>query len=383
MSFSGLTAGLSAGIVGSFSVEPAPGVTTWTLANVDAPDPVNAGANITYTIQANVTAGGDAISVVATITLDAALIFVSNSGTNWTFSRVGQVITARIALVPSGLSPAITVVATAPSGSSTTVTTTASIIAANAAVANANATTNVTGVISGVDRDAASGLYFPNGSSQYTTYLAAVPASPTITVNPVNLWLLQGSGNAADSIGSCTLTNTFGTTGGALTGVTRVGYSDTDGGTNKKLVGTTGAPNPRTTSTLLGTLVDTRGQPVGQRDLMGVQTGAIINLGSNGKLIIVAGASTSSVNTYVNYVGMIWMRTNITNSTITLFTRLEKLVGTFLLPSNGSAIWFGGHTAACSNARHGYGVEFSGAGAELTDNQIRTEMQTRGETVLW
>src|SRR5678815_2852535 len=112
LGFSGLTAGLSSGRGDSFAVEPAAGAATWTLANTDTPDPVSAGANVTNAIQLTVTSGGDVVSIVGTLVIDATSTFVSMTGTGWTLSRVGQTITASIDMLPSGLAPVITVVST-------------------------------------------------------------------------------------------------------------------------------------------------------------------------------------------------------------------------------------------------------------------------------
>jgi len=238
------------------------------------------------------------------------------------------------------------------------------------------------GGIPGVTRDATNLKYYPANDTEWTALMAAAGLA---TGNPGNVWTLQGAGNAADTgtPGGCTLTNTFDNPQSAVTGATRLGYKSPDNGVAKKLVGTTGAPNPRTTSTLLLAYIDFNATPSGARDLMGVQTGAIINYTNGGKLRIVAGASTDSVSTYNTTQHFIAMRCNITASTITLFTGLEVLVGTFVLPSNGSAIWFGGHTGNCSNACHAYGAEFNGTAAELTNAQVKTLLQTLGETVVW
>lgn len=236
--------------------------------------------------------------------------------------------------------------------------------------------------VPGVTQDPANLNYYPASDAEWS---ALMTFAGLATGNPGNIWTLQGAGNASDTgtPGGCTLTNTFGSPQSAVTGATRLGYKHTDGGVDKKLIGTTGAPNPRLVSTILLAFIDFGATPALTRDLMGVQTGAIINFADSGKLSIVAGATATTVSTYNGTQHWVAMRTNITASTITLFTGLEVLVGTFVLPNNGSAIWFGGHTGLSSAACYAYGAEFNGAAAELSNAQVKTLLQALGETVLW
>lgn len=239
------------------------------------------------------------------------------------------------------------------------------------------------GGIAGVTRDSLNQKYYPANDAEWTLLMTAAGLA---TGNPANVWTLQGASNAADSgnPGGCTLTNTFGNPQSAVTGATRLGYTNADGGTSKKLLGTTGAPNPGTTSTLLLAYIDFGALPGGTRDLMGVQTGAIINfVAGTGKLRIVAGANTDSASAYNGTQHWTAMRVNITAGTIALLTGLEALAGTYVLPASGAAVWFGGHTALCSAAVYAYGAEFRGTAAELTNAQVKTLLQTLGETVVW
>lgn len=363
--------------------DPLPAATTTTVSIADSSDPVGTSTNYTYTIQPTVTGTADAVAPAITTTLGNCT-YVSSTGTGYTITRDGQTVTARANALPTGAAPAITITVTSPS-SAQTVTTTVSFTSGNAAASNDSENTTVSAGIAGVTRDSGNQNYYPADNSEWSLLMAAAPLA---TGNPGNVWQLQGPGNASDTgtPGGCTLTNTFGAPQSAITGLTRVGYKHTaDGGVDKKLVGTTGAPNPRLVSTILLAYVDFGAIPAATRDLMGVQTGAIINyVSGTGKLRIVAGASTDTTNAYNGTKGWIAMQTNITASSITLFTELEKLAGTFVLPSNGSAIWLGGHTAACSLACHPYAAEFNSAAAELTSGQMKTLFETlKGSTVPW
>jgi len=362
--------------------EPLAPTTTMTVSIADSADPVNASTNFTYTTSVTITGAGDAVGVTVTFTLDAQLVYVSSAGTGWSLSRVGQVVTATANALPTGAAPAITITATAP-GSNTTVTSSTILTAANATQQTDTENTTIQASIAGVTRDATNLNYYPASTAEWTTFMTAIGLA---TGNPGNVWALQGTGNAADTgAGGCTLTNTLDLAQQAVAGASRLGYKSADGGSSERLVGTTGAPDPRTTSTLLLHYIDFGALPAASaRDIMGVQTGAIIRYAAgSGVLQIVAGATTPSLNDYHNTVGWIAMRVNITASTITLFTQLEKLSGTFVLPNSGSAIWFGGHTALSSAAVHSYGAEFSGAAAEISDAQLKTLLQGLGATIPW
>ena len=377
-----LTIGIGIGGRIGGGADPVAPATTMAVSIADEADPVNASSEFDYTIQPSVSGDGDAVSVRCVTTLDAALAYVSSSGTGWTIVRSGQTVTATANALPAGDAPAITITVTAPAENDT-VTTGVVLTALNATQATDSENTTVTASIVGVTRDATNQNYYPADDTEWGLLMAAAPLA---TGNPGNVWAMQGSGNAADTgtPGGCTLTNTFGAPQSAIAGLTRVGYKHTaDGVADKKLVGTTGAPNPRTTSTLALAYIDFGAAPAATRDLIGVQIGSLVNYLANGKLRIVAGANTDTVNTYNTTKGWVALRTNITASTVTLFTELEKLSGTYVLPNNGAAIWFGGHTALCSLACHPYGAEFAGTAAELSDAQVKLLLQTLGATIPW
>jgi uncharacterized repeat protein (TIGR01451 family) len=67
-------------------------VVTQTL--VDSADPTPAGNNFTYTLSVTNTGAGTVNSLSCAVTLDASLTYVSSSGTGWSISVVGQVVTA-------------------------------------------------------------------------------------------------------------------------------------------------------------------------------------------------------------------------------------------------------------------------------------------------
>ncbi len=89
------------------------------LAMVDAPDPVDGGDNLTFTV--SVTNGGPdrAASVAVAVTLDAALSYVSAGGTGWTCGHAAGVVTCTRATLNAGTAPNIAIVTTAPAAAAT------------------------------------------------------------------------------------------------------------------------------------------------------------------------------------------------------------------------------------------------------------------------
>jgi hypothetical protein len=110
-----------------------PGSTTFSVTLADSADPAPAGNNfdITAVVQNIGAFSGSSLSM--DITLDASLTYVSASGTGWSVSRVGQVVTVTRATLASGATaPTVTVTVTA-GNANTTATTQASVTASNAA----------------------------------------------------------------------------------------------------------------------------------------------------------------------------------------------------------------------------------------------------------
>jgi uncharacterized repeat protein (TIGR01451 family) len=98
------------------------------LTKTGAPDPVLAGAPITYTLTVG-NAGPDTATVlVVTDTLPVGTSFVSATGTDWTCAHAAGTVTCQRASLGSGLSSAITIVANAPATSGT-LTNTATVAA--------------------------------------------------------------------------------------------------------------------------------------------------------------------------------------------------------------------------------------------------------------
>lgn len=95
------------------------------------PSPVIAGANVTWTVNVTNNGPNDAASLTITDTLPANMTYVSASGTGWSISRVGQVVTCTRASLASGATaPAIGIVAQVTGAVTGTLTNTATAAAA-------------------------------------------------------------------------------------------------------------------------------------------------------------------------------------------------------------------------------------------------------------
>ncbi|HLL03803.1 MAG TPA: Ig-like domain-containing protein [Myxococcaceae bacterium] len=143
------------------------------LTLTDAPDPVNGGAALTYTLNVNNAGPSTAASVTATLNLPTGAGFVSATGTGWTCGHAGDVVTCTGTAVTPGAAPAITVQVTAPT-------------AAGAATAAASVSATTTDPVPG------------NNSASQTTTVVVVNSPPdavndTVTVaedsgaTPVNV----------------------------------------------------------------------------------------------------------------------------------------------------------------------------------------------------
>src|SRR4029450_9244860 len=99
-----------------------------TIAKGDAPDPVNAGAILTYTLIVTNNGADAAAGLTVTDDLPSNVAFVSATGTDWTCNlSSGKVVGARTSL-GVGAAPPITITVTAPAAGGT-ITNTASIAA--------------------------------------------------------------------------------------------------------------------------------------------------------------------------------------------------------------------------------------------------------------
>jgi hypothetical protein len=239
-----------------------------------------------------------------------------------------------------------------------------------------------TDILSGVTRDSASGLYFPSSAAEWTTFLAAIGVA---SGGPSSLWLLQeASGNAADTIGGITLTaNNVTLYQQIVAGVTRKFIRGVDGTANSNLRNATTAANPSTTSALLLAFFDLPAAPAAQRDIMALATNSDVRYNTTGKLRIVAGANADLVGTIGARQAWLALRSNLTATTVTVFTPQEKFVGTWTAPTNAAHVALLGDNAATAAAGVAYACEFTGAAAEKSDAELKAIFLGLGTTAPW
>lgn len=243
------------------------------------------------------------------------------------------------------------------------------------------------GAMSAVSRDATSNVYAPETIPEWT---AALGVAGIATGTPSNLYLLQeASGNAADAIGSKTLT-----AAGTLS------YQQSVSGWSRKSIRTaTGVAgtlknttfgNVNATSHLLllyalnGTVASTR-TVARMGDVF--DDDATIEVTSTPRVQVGEGDASRSVGTAspVGAVRPYVLRINDTSNLVDAFTDQEKIVGG-AQACNGTELCIGGdngQTWMPNDCDYLYCAVFSGAAAELSDDDVRSLLQTLGWTVLW
>lgn len=173
----------------------------------DAPDPVSAGANITYMITVTNAGPDPASGVTLTDTLGSGASFVSAGGAGWTCGNSASTVTCTRASLAAG-SSVVTVVAQA-SASATSIANSATVTASNAASASAGATTTVTpladvavSVTAPPSASAGGNVTFTvsvtnNGPSTAQTLSVAYPTPPGLS--------FVSAAGACNTSGSCSI----------------------------------------------------------------------------------------------------------------------------------------------------------------------------------
>lgn len=140
----------------------------------------NTGGNITangsayaYTLAITNLGPNSGSSVAVQVTLPSGAHYVSASGTGWTISQAGGVVTCTRASAAVGALPSITINCTSPyTAGSGSMTCTVGIVASNApATATASKTTNLTAL--SYMLDATQGVALPKTSQEWANFIAA------------------------------------------------------------------------------------------------------------------------------------------------------------------------------------------------------------------
>ncbi|MCK6623696.1 MAG: hypothetical protein DPW09_02050 [Anaerolineae bacterium] len=85
-----------------------------TITKSDSPDPVNAGATLTYTVRITNTGPSTANAITVTDTLLTGVTFVGASGTGWACSQAAGIVTCTRPTLSVGTAPTIIITTTAP-----------------------------------------------------------------------------------------------------------------------------------------------------------------------------------------------------------------------------------------------------------------------------
>ncbi|MCC7201160.1 MAG: DUF11 domain-containing protein [Nitrospirae bacterium] len=179
------------------------------ITKSDSPDPVYAGAALTYTL--NVTNNGPdtATGVVVTDSLPSGAAFVSAGGTGWTCNNVSGVVNCNLSSISTGPAPAISIILTVPAVSSLTNTAIVSSNDGDPNMANnsSTATTTVTpsADVSVTKTDSPDPVVLPGDPLHYTiTVTNNGPSTATgVTLTDV-LYSTLTYQNASSTQGSCT-----------------------------------------------------------------------------------------------------------------------------------------------------------------------------------
>jgi len=197
-------------------------VTDLSVTKSDAPDPVQAGQNLTYTVTVSNGGPHNATGVTLTDTLPANLTFVSANSTVGTCAQAAGVVTCNIGALANGASATVTIIVTTTGATAASITNTAAVTGAefdsNAANNSASASTAVTPVADvQIIKTAAPN---PVNAGQNLTYTVNVrnngPSAATgVTVTdtpPVTLALVSATGSQGTcSIAAGTITCNVGT----------------------------------------------------------------------------------------------------------------------------------------------------------------------------
>lgn len=358
----------------------APSNATCTLTLADSADPVITGGDaFSYTATVSNTSGVDATSLSLAVTLDASLTYVSATGTGWSISQSGGVVTCTLAtLTANSTANAITI----------NVTTGNSAVSASSsgALSGANFTTVNTSqgtTVQLVTKDATLGWYLPANNTELASLVTRKGLAAAITGS--SLWNLQeASGSFADSVGSAALAVT-GSPGYQQTkaGVSRFVVTSTDASTVK--LNTTATPNTNASSLLFIGVGYFPSAPAASRNIVSMGSSATQNavLLSTGKLRAVSSTNnTSGANVVTDgTIRPIALKYDHTNSTLTLYSDAEKLSPTFLAASGASFSLFSTGTAGAEG--WAWGLLLAGAAAEITDAQLKAMFQAMGPTITW
>lgn len=245
------------------------------------------------------------------------------------------------------------------------------------------------GSFAGVSRDATSLIYVPANASEWTTFRTAGSLS---IANPNSLWLCQeAAGNLADSIGAIALTATGGLFQQAVAGWSRKAVGTTDGSSDKFVAGAGVGPSPATTSQLWLFLMSLPATPAANRVIGGINCPSATNACRALHLTAtglprnnVVGVNTDGASSISSAVHPVVVHYDRTNSVANLYTRLDKVVGTYSASVTDGDKGLGNAGASTASGRLClYAAMWSGAAAEVSAAVVKSLLTTMGFVIPW
>ncbi len=362
--------------------------TTITATLADSADPDVTSSAYAYTLALNNTGAVTAANVAAVITLPAGCTYSNSSGTGWTTSASGQVVTCTRATMATGAAPTITVNVVAPSSLATNpITCTCTVVADNLAtlVTDSEQTTLTAPAIT---QDSTRLVYLPSSDAEWTSLGVSGLSVPNWG------WICDGiaSGNLTDYNGIITLTPNGTNIANilyqqAITGWSKRGVNFQNGQSQsfRNAAGTT--PNPATTSQLTCSYWQFASAPSTNRNFVEFFSSAIqssritltprIQSQFNGALV------TGTVSPVGNNGMIVWTQYDRTNSSAGTYTQDEKLAATYS-QRGGTALGFGGSIGALApNGTLIAAWGWAGVRAEISLTVIKTTSQALGWIVPW
>lgn len=240
------------------------------------------------------------------------------------------------------------------------------------------------GGLSGVTRDATSGIYCPATAAEWALMLAAAGIA---SGGPSFLWLLQdASGSPADQIGGAPLTvsATAPIYQATISGWARKGIAFTDGVTSNLSRTTSPMPDAGGTSGLILAYMEFTAANAGGRNVLawGGSVADRVQYISGNRLSL--STSVGAAGTY-NYVDgathPVLLRNDAVHGSVSFYTDKDKVAGTYQA-CVGVGLYLGGDTVS-GPVVIPYSACFTGAAAQLTDAQVKTLLQTLGWSPSW
>lgn len=244
------------------------------------------------------------------------------------------------------------------------------------------------GPMSGITRDATSGIFTPQTAAEWSIVLGL--ARVTSGAPSAVYGFQEASGNIADAVGGFSLVNTGAapTYQSAVTGWSRKSILTVDGGSTSFRNTSASLPDISTASCSILAYLNVTGSGVVRTLFSLGTTGAFlvsaVNASNTPSLRISSGGGVADGAQGIGgAVRPIWLTINRTVNTETLSDDRERIVNTFSGIPSGKQITMGSSASLTANCAYLYAAAFFGAAAELTTAQQRAVLQVLGWTIAW